>query len=197
VNPRGANQPNVDPALHPAIAPERSLVESLGEIVDEANQIAVDLGERPYRVFSVTYRWTGGAIGRGTSEVYSQTEFLPTPIVSSLTSLVETHTPGGTIERGIVTLTQISPRYTETQLGYLCKGTLECRGPAFETFLEIAMDRRDGTDVARRRFTFEGAPYRDTRDVGWRLQVARQDADRSNDGQPPRLAMHTPYSRGR
>lgn len=184
MNPRGANFPNFDPDLHPAASPETSLVEDLGAIVDDVRQIATDVGARPYRVFAVTYRWTGGEIGRGTCEIASEVEFLPTPRESSLTAFRKQVLAGGTVERGTMTLTEISPRYTEDEIDVLCYGARSCRGPGFQTFIEMSIDRRDGDRTKRRRLSVSAAPYRDTDALCWRVDLVRQDADRAPDGAP-------------
>ena len=184
MNPRGANQPNVDPSLHALAAPETSLVESLGSIVDDVQQIATDLGARPYRVFSVTYRWSGGDVGRGLPEVISETELLPTPETSSMTAIRRNLLAGGTVERGGLTLKYVSPRYSEDQLDDLCFGTQECQGPGVQTFIEVSIDRRDGDRTRRRRFAIAAAPYRDVDAMSWRIDMIKQDADRSPSGVP-------------
>jgi hypothetical protein len=135
-------------------------------------------------VLSVTYRWTGGEIGRGRPEVVSESEFLPTPEVSSMTSVRRTLLSGGNVERGGLTMTQVSPRYTEEQLNYLCYGVDECRGPSFQTFVEVSVDRRDGDRTKRRRFTIAAAPYRDVDAMSWRVDMVRQDVERTPSGVP-------------
>lgn len=192
VNPRGGNQPAFDADLHPLVDPSRSLVEDLGGIVDDIRQIATDLGARPYRVFSVTYRWTGGEIGRGTPEVVSETEFLPTPLVS-MKPITQFVTSGGVIERGGTTLEELSPRYTEDQIQALCHGDRTCSGPGFQTFIEVTQDRRDGASP-RRRFTTDSAPVRDPDDFEWSVRIQKQDGDRSRSGEPSRVGMRDPFS---
>jgi len=194
MNPRGPNQPGVDPRLHPLAVPETSLVESLGSVVDSVNQIAVDLGARPYRVFSVTYLWSGGEIGRGRPSVASESEFLPTPETSSLTSVRRTLLSGGTVERGGLTLTQVSPRYSEGQIDFLCYGVDECRGPAYQTFVEVSIDRRDGDRTKRRRFSIAAAPYRDTDAMSWRVDLIRQDVERLPSGVPDVPTDRDPFA---
>ena len=178
-NPR-PQQPGDDPALHPNHAPQRSLVESLGDVADDLRQLYTDVGLRPYRMLSVVYRWTGGEVGRGEPIVVSQEDFLPTPNVTPAVrgSLRE----GGLVERGDVRVTQISPRYTEAQV----RGLFHCNPlPAgMEGFIEIVMDARDGDDSPRRRFTVIGVPVREADRFHWTATLTRQDASRLPDGQP-------------
>lgn len=182
MNPRGANQPSVDPDLHPLQDPGGSLVESLGAVADDLRQIATDLGLRPYRVFSVTYRWTGGAPGMGEAQVVSQQELLPTPKLG-LDGVGKELRAGGLVERGTVTLTQVSPRYTEQQIGSLFADGRQL-GREFQTFVEVVMDRRDGDGQPRRRFVVAGVPSRDPDSFQWVVRLLRQDAQRLPDGQP-------------
>jgi hypothetical protein len=193
-NPRGPDQPAFDPELHPLADPERSLVESLGGIVDDIRQINTDLGARPYRVFSVTLKWSGGEIGRGDAEVVSETEFLPTPDLSSINSVRRSLLSGGNVERGGLALYEISPRYTEDQLDALCYGDRECRGPAFQTFIEVSIDRRDGDRTKRRRFTIAAVPYRDAKRFQWTVDLTKQDGDRKPDGTVQELGERDPFA---
>lgn len=178
-NPR-ANQPNDDPRLHPNPAPDRSLVETLGGVADDLRQLYTDFGLRPYRMFSVVYRWTGGEVGRGEPLVISTEEFLPTPNVSPR-GVRGALREAGLVERGDVTVTQISPRYTEDQVRTL----FHCLPlpPGLEGFIEVTVDSRDG-ESPRRRFTVIGVPARDADRFEWVATMTRQDASRLRDGQP-------------
>ncbi len=182
MNPRGANQPGIDPTLHPLAAPELSLVESLGAVADDIRQIATDLGARPYRVFSVVYEWSGGEPGLGDACVASQEELLPTPKLG-LEGLSREARAAGLVERGVMTLSEISPRYTEEQIRQLLAdgSTLPRR---FQAFVEVQMDRRDGDDQPRRRFAVMGVPSRDAENFQWTARLLRQDAQRLPDGKP-------------
>lgn len=178
-NPR-PNPPNLDPRLGPNPAPERSLVESLGAVADDLRQLYTDVGLRPYRMFSIIYRWSGGEIGRGEPTVISQEEFLPTPNISLL-GVRGSPREAGIVERGDVRVTQISPRYTEDQIRTLfhCLPLpLGCEG-----FVEITVDSRDGASP-RRRFAVVGVPTREADRFHWVASLVRQDASRLRDGEP-------------
>lgn len=178
-NPR-IDQPNNDLTLHPNRSPELSLVESLGAVADNLRQISTDLGLRPYRMFSVTYKWTGGDVGRGEPVVAGETEFLPTPKIALFGVRGEGKT-GGLVERGDIRVTEISPRYTEDQINSLFHCAPLPKG--FQGFIEIVMDRRDGA-AKRRRFTVFGAPTREADKFQWSVGLVRQDASRKIDGEP-------------
>lgn len=179
-NPR-IDTPDLDPDLHPNPDPERSLVEDLGDTVDELRQLYTDFGMRPYRVFSVVYLWTGGAIGRGEAIVESEKEFLPTPWVDTKPVRSDPRS-GGIVERGMATLREVSPRLTEDEISDMCG--CEHRDPARQTFIEVTMDARDGSSK-RRRFAVAGVPYRNAGGFEWEVQIVRQDQDRERDGRPP------------
>lgn len=181
--------PNDDPRLRGADG-ARTLVDDLGELADDMRQIGVDLGLRPYRVFSVRLRWSGDRVGLGEPAVVLEEEFLPTPKVS--TSLRrEAREPGGWVERGRTTLTEVSPRYTEAQIDALCPRT----GPANEErFIEIRMDSRD-ENAPRRRFVVAEAPERRAERFDWRVVLVPQDDARTRAGAPV-VAPRTPYDRG-
>lgn len=177
-NPRW-QVPSTDPALHPSCSPGESLVESLGSVADDLRQIAVDLGARPYRVFSVVVRWSGGEIGRGTPTSHER-EFLPTPNLREPSVNNEPRT-GGLVERGSVRLSEISPRYTEDEVRSLFGCDEE---PGVETFVEVRVDARDGS-TERRRFVVSGMPYREATRFQWVAKLLRQDTDRRRNGTVP------------
>lgn len=192
-NPR-VNVPNRDPGLHPNRAPGRSLAEELGPVVDEVRQIATDLGMRPYRVFSVTVRWSGGTSGRGRAEVVSEVELLPTPRVIALDAMKARAMAAGVVIRGDIRMREVSPRYTEDEVrGLFCA---DKQRPELDVFIEVRHDERDGkTD--RRRFVVEVVPYRDLKRFEWVAVLSSQQGDRDRDGQvaedvqsPAQVQMH-------
>ncbi len=180
-NPR-PETPQTDPALRPNPAPERSLVEQLGETADELRQIAVELGARPYRVFSVTLRWSGGQVGRGVAQCAAEVELLPTPELVTFEGVRSELRAGGRVERGDARLQRISPRYTEDEVRTLFGCAREGIVPVdCETFLEVRVDARDGTSE-RRRFAVVGVPYRRPTGFEWIAKLLRQDSNRTRDG---------------
>lgn len=187
-NPR-LDQPNAPGSpLAPACDPSASLIESLGSLVDDARQIAVDLGARPYRVFSVHVRWTGGEVGRGEAVRVQEREFLPTPYLDETSGVRGELRSGGLVERGTIRLRQISPRYTEDQVRGLCCCSLVgpdgLPDPAMEGWIEVRVDSRDGL-TTRRRFVVTGQPYRNAeRSIEWTASLLRQDQDSTRAGDP-------------
>lgn len=182
--------PNDDPRLRP-VDGSRTLVDELGELADDMRQIGVDLGLRPYRVFSVRIRWSGDRVGTGEPAVVLEEEFLPTPKVTTRLRR-EAREPGGWVERGGTTLTEVSPRYTEAQIDALCART----GPLNEErFIEVRMDSRDGEEVPRRRYVVTEAPERRAERFDWRVQLSPQDDGRTRAG-APQVAPRTPFDRG-
>jgi hypothetical protein len=159
-----------------------SLYESLGDTVDIARQIRVDLGGRPYQVTAVRVRWSGGSRGRGTAERVFETPLVPTPRVVNLEAVIrETH-EAGLRERGDIRIDEISPRYTEAQL--LSYFGPEMDNESEEGFIEIQIDDRDGQTV-RRRFVIEGVPVRRPDRFDWTIRLKKQDMDRNDDGSVP------------
>lgn len=179
-NPR-PQTPNTDPGLAVQPGGSGSLVESLGEVADDLRQLYTDVGLRPYRVFSVVIRWTGGEVGRGDPVVESETEFLPRPVVVNMNGVRKESTPAGLNEKGSVRLRQVSPRYTEDDIRSLCHMTPLSSDRS--GFIEIRMDDRDGS-AQRRRFSVKGTPHRDAAKFQWTVELAKQDSDRSRTGKP-------------
>jgi hypothetical protein len=157
--------------------------------VDALRQLATDLGQRPYRMFSVVYEWSGGAVGRGQPKTIFEQEFLPTPrlTINGLVdrgyiraSVKDTPQTAGSVERGVISVIDISPRYTEDQIRQLFRSGADLK-PGQETFIEIAMDSRDGLSE-RRRFTVDSVPTRHASKFYWSVELVRQELDRDRLG---------------
>lgn len=168
----------------PNPAPERSLVEDMHGVVNDARQMLTDFGLRPYRVFSVKVRWTGGAVGRGEPVVIEEREFLPTPEVS-VRPVRRDLRAGGAVERGRTTLRQINPDLTEDEIRGLCHcGAQHATG--VQGFVEVRIDERDGSTV-RRRFTVASAPAREAGAFQWVVDLEKQDENRTRAGAVPNV----------
>lgn len=177
VNPRMV-PPDRDPGLHPNPSPERSIVESLGAVVDDARQLLTDFGMRPYRVFSIVVEWSGSDRGRGLPRVVSEQEILPTPEVD-FAGLRGQMRSAGKVDTGGATLRELSPRLTEEDIELLFH--VQPLPAGQEGFIEIQMDRRDG-EARRRRFVVQGAPQRKPEDFEWTVRLASQEGKRERSG---------------
>lgn len=178
-NPR-ARTPDRDTRLHPNRAPGRSLVESLGGVVDDLRQLATDFGLRPYRVFSVVVKWTGGSSGRGDAVVASERELLPTPKLVDTTGLRGEASPAGAFNRGSIRLREVSPRYTEDDVRALFH--TQPLPADTDGFIEVRIDSRDGI-TERRRFVVRSVPFRDAQRFEWVVPLESQQGDRSRSGE--------------
>ena len=180
--------PNADSEVQgglPQRRADRSLAADLGEVVDEARQTLTDLGMRPYRVFSVVERWSGGAIGRGQPKVIQSTELVPPPFVDFM-PLARRYGSAGSVERGDIILRKISPRYTEDELFALVRPVTT---PGEAAYIEIVQDGRFGALGAlprRRRFVVSGTPWLDQARFEWLVKVRAQDNARTRRGAPVR-----------
>lgn len=154
----------------------------LKDCVDEIRQIATDLGARPYRVFWVRTRWSGRERGLGVESVISVEELTPTPNVQ-LSGLQRQMLDIGVDEQGATTVTEISPRYTETQLTGQRPNGEEI--PPNETFYwEISLSRGDADAKKRRRYMLQGAPVYEAARLQWTVTLIRAGTDREADGAP-------------
>lgn len=169
--------------MHGARAGDRTLFAELADVVDEARQLSVDLGSEPYRVFIVVEGWTGGETGRGDRVIVSEEELLPTPHVD-YRPLQNQYQNAGTVERGGLRLTHVSPRYNEAEMRGLFRRPL-CPGQA--SYVESRMDGR-GHDPqpVRRRFVVDGAPWLDAKKFYWIVPLQEQDDRRAPNGAMPR-----------
>jgi hypothetical protein len=176
MNPRGPT-----PSLYEErelMAPARSLVEGLAEVVDDIREIASDLGARPYTYHSVTVQWSGGEVGRGEPTVVRDVPITPTPETreGGIDSPLEA---GGIVERGDIVLTGVSPRLTEDEIHELFGDGPQDAG--CETFVEQRIDGRDG-ETKRRRFVLARVPERRPTRCDWRLSLRKADGNRARSG---------------
>ena len=178
MNPRGPTPALYDSDLREEPVPASTLVEDLGGIVDDIRQIAVDFGARPLIYYSVTVRWSGGEVGRGESTIIRDTPILPTPRTEPVGYTDRMLESGGIVERGDITLSGISPRFTEDEIDQLF-GVVAIAGE--ETFIEQRTDSRDG-QTRRRRFVLAKAPERRDTRCDWKAVLRQADGARRLDG---------------
>jgi hypothetical protein len=169
--------------LRPNPDPAHSLIAGFGGVVDGLRQLQTNVGMRPYRVFAVVVRWSGGEVGRGDPVVETEVELLPTPMVR-LRGIRFENRPGGKTDRGYLEVSEISPRYTEAEL--LSSFHVKPLTEAHEAFYEVVRDNRDGAPSVRRRFVLRGMPDHDAENFMWVLKLSAQDKDRSKSGKPAR-----------
>lgn len=189
--------------------------------VDGARQMITDLGLRPYRVFLVWVGWTNDVDGDGLAQgleatlqaseegvgraiLLKEVELLPTPDVSGLDALGGEVEATGLTERGTLTVSKISPGYTEDQLQGLIPGF---RDPVFSDtlrkgvsfFYEVQQNRPGNFSLAgtaaarqfcpdplrspRRRFHLSGTPSLDGPGFEWVIQLTRADGERGRNGE--------------
>lgn len=169
----------LDDTLNKPCSSDMSLVEELGEVVDDLRQIATEFGARPYRVFSIVVGWSGGEIGRGDQTVLEETELLPTPFID-LSSIRYRVTSGGKTDDGTVKMFEISPRYTEDEVRALFSRAL---GTAEQQFIEVRLDARFGEDPVRHRLTLSGMPFHDATGFQWVVNLLVQQEERRRTGE--------------
>lgn len=157
-----------------------TLVASLTCVVDSARDIATCLGARPYEVALVWTRWSGLERGIGVEEVVRRDVLLPTPLIGDLTALSAALQPIGVEEVGSITVTEISPRFTED---YLCGRADDGTPiPDEESFYwEVTFNRPDGPGP-RRRFALRSAPTLQATDAQWVVSLVRASEDRTRAG---------------
>jgi hypothetical protein len=176
-NPR-PSVPNTDGALGLLTRPQCSLVEQMAGTVDEMRQMLVDFGLRYYQVFSIVVRWSGGARHRGDAAVVAETPFLPVPKVDNIERVDRELRPAGSVKRGEIRLSQISPRYTADDILLLFPRELR---DDEEHYIEVRGDQRDGATV-RDRYVMAGKPERGP--WGWSVRLTKADENRMRDGSP-------------
>jgi hypothetical protein len=161
----------------------KSLASSLIDVVDDARDIAAQLGFRPYEVHLVRTRWTAGERGAGIEAVLADIPLLPVPKVQSLDGLAEIMTPVGLDELGQVRVSGISGRYSEQFLrGLDLPGNSPA--PSDQFFWELIYPTLGQVSDfgLRRRFTLASAPFYDAERVEWTCVLQRARGDRQPDG---------------
>lgn len=164
-----------------------SLSRLLVGVADRLRDLATRFGQRPYNVWRVRTRFSGGARGFGEEAILGEPErILPTPLVLDLVSLKPIVSPVGVDEVGGCMLTEISGCYTEEQL----RGIDNLDGtpiPADQGFYyDIEFLRADGIQGERRRFNVTSVPAYIADDFGWQLRLERARPDRVRASGAPR-----------
>lgn len=154
-----------------------TLVQKLTPVADKVRNLATRLGGRPYEVFLVRTRWSGGRRNAGTEEVLSAEALVPTPTVSTINALTQMLQSVGLDEAGTVVVSGISPSYTEDQLvGIGPQGQPVAVDENF--YWEIVYPRPAPDAAVRRRYALQSAPdYRATR-FGWTVTLIKAGEER-------------------
>ena len=159
-----------------------TLVGSLQVAVDDVRDIFAQLGVRPYDVNLVWTRWSGGARGEGIEIVSRVDTLLPVPKIADLSELQLGSESIGTIEAGVIRVSEISARFTEDYLMGRGDGGEEL--PRDQSFSwEIAYQTVDGIGP-RRRFAPVSAPAFIGDSVMWQVDLVRVSEDRTRAGIP-------------
>jgi len=158
----------------------RTLVASLGPVVDCVRDMYTTLGARPYQVMLVWTAWSGGKRGRGVECVYREEAVLPTPQISDISDLSRELSAVGVDESGSVRVSQISTKYTEDYL--IGRSDDGSKIPEDQNFYwEIRFPRADGKGP-RRRFIPQAAPTLDAMAFQWKISLLKVSEDRMRDG---------------
>lgn len=162
---------------------QNSLAASLTCAVDSVRDLYTSLGVRNYRVSLVWTRWSGGERGVGAEYVVCEETILPTPLVSDLKALQVEVSEIGSDEDGQITVSQISPRYTELTL--MGQGKLSAPGEEIpedvQFYWEIFYPQKDGGGL-RRRMTPKSAPNYHATKFEWTINLLKQEDNRTAAG---------------
>ena len=108
-------------------------------------------------------------------------DILPTPLVQDLSTMTEILSPVGLDEVGIVSISEISGRFTDDQLRFLDNEGEEPQ-PDEEVFYEIEYPQPKGRSSVKRRFALRGAPHYDAGRFQWQIRLERSNEDRDRNG---------------
>lgn len=153
------------------------LTEMLNPVVDVARDVEVRLGAKPYQVSLVWAAWAGGQRNFGLLNVVEVVRLLPTPQTTPERTRASIQQPG-VVEEGIVSITEISPRYSELVL--VGRDVVVDPGLAlpehYDFWYEIEFAQPGQPLPEHRRYTVLGPPTRSVKTAGWSIDVKRATA---------------------
>lgn len=155
----------------------------IAPVIDQARQVATEIGARPYQVFLVWGTWGGRERGEGTFVEVARLQLLPNP----KTEVVEfSRNPysAGVLPVGSVRVSQISTSYSQR----LLSGDMTPNGQDFdlqnrrnEFFFEIVQDDRSQVENPERaRMRLLSGPVLKMTNVAWEMVLERASEDRTN-----------------
>ena len=163
----------------------RTLAVKLAATADKIRPLQDKFGLRPYTVRIVKVRWSGHKIGVGVSTVESVIDLSPTPATIGLGHEIDSNFPGGAVETGVVTVSEISAVYTYEELaGMTADG--QATDPNLDVFYEIEKFKPDGTSSDKKRYNLDSVPIYVPGKLGWTVRLKRSQGDRLRDGAPHR-----------
>lgn len=157
----------------------QTLVKKLSSKIDKVRTVSVKLGLRPYRVFLVHVRWTGGERGKGAEKIVSWNEIWPNPRLSiqdAEGNLFRDMTSWGMIEEGSLLARGISLAYSEDRLLGLGEGGIAIPADR-EFFWEVREDGSSTPTPRRRRFHPDDVPHRTS--TGWIVKLRKSQKNPS------------------
>jgi len=130
------------------------------------------MGTRPYTVWSVITKWSGGRRGRGTEYLIGESQLLPTPRITGGDG--KDAQIYGIIEAGAGMISEVSWLYEEADFNPTV-------GRDEQAYIEIRATR----DSTKRRFTIASDPELHADSVGWRFQIKAQQQSEPEVVVPP------------
>ena len=166
-----------------------TLVSELTPVADLVRDIGVSLGARQYQVTLVWTRWSGGSRGVGNEFVIQELRVLPTPSVRGLTPLHVELQDVGADEVGVVTVSEISPRFCEDTLAG--RDVVVQRGDPipddvnfyWEVYYPQTTDDIGGTGDIRRRFVLAKPPSKSPTSFEWVVEINKASDNRERSGE--------------
>lgn len=171
------------PRALPPGAAARTVLARIAPAIDQARQVATNVGARPYLVFLVWGTWGGEQRGDGDFREAARLQLLPNPQVDTKQ---DTRTPysAGVLPVGALRVSQISQSYTLPVL----QGNALPNGHDFDLqnrrndfFYEILLDDRSPSpEPERARYRLLGTPVLIPTRVSWEMQLEHSSEDRTN-----------------
>jgi hypothetical protein len=171
------------PRALPIGAAARTVLARIAPAIDNARQVATEIGARPYQVFLVWGTWGGRERGEGDFGEVARVQLLPNPKVETM-QFTSTPYSAGQLPVGAVRVSGISTSYAQPVL----QGDELPNGQRFdkqkrtnEFFFEVVQDDRHETiNPERARMRLLSGPVLIPTRVSWEMQLERSSEDRTN-----------------
>jgi len=171
------------PRALPAGAAARTVLARIAPAIDNARQVATEIGARPYQVFLVWGNWGGKERGEGTFGELARLQLLPNPKVEIM-QFTNTPYSAGQLPVGALRVSGISSTYTQPVLqGERLPGerAFDKRNRRNDFFYEVILDDRSPSiNPERARFRLLAGPTLMPTRVSWEMQLERSSDDRTN-----------------
>ena len=167
----------------PAGTAAHTVLARIAPAIDQARQVATEIGARPYQVFLVWTTWGGKERGDGEQKEVARLQLLPNPKIETVEFQRNPYS-AGVLPVGSVRVMGISATYSQPVL----QGDRLPNGQEFDKqnrkndfFYEVIQDDRSPSENPERaRMRLLSGPVLKASSVSWEMALERSSEDRTN-----------------